>query len=156
MDDHEIVKWSPTYSIGIRIVDEQHQGLIRLTNELFISCLKGGEVANARFLKTIRETVQYVQFHFATEEAIQKRVHYPDYAAHKKEHESFVKEVLLSVAEFNSGKKFLPNKFAKYLRDWVLTHIAVSDKKLGDYIQTLREKASRSGQGAKAPVRAGN
>jgi hemerythrin len=141
MESNEIVKWSPTYSIGIRLVDEQHQGLIKLTNELFVSCLQGGEIANAHFLKAIRETVQYVQYHFATEEAIQKRVNYPGYPAHKKEHESFVREVLLSVSEFNSGKKFLPNKFAKYLRDWVLAHIAVSDKKLGMYILSLKENS---------------
>jgi hemerythrin len=141
MDARELVKWSPSLSIGIKLVDEQHQGLIRLTNELFLSCLKGGDIANIRFLKTIRETVQYVQFHFATEEAIQRRINYPDYAAHKKEHESFVKEVLFTVAEFNSGKKFLPNKFVMYLRDWVLSHIAVSDKKLGEYIAGLKKSA---------------
>jgi hemerythrin len=142
MESREIVKWSPSLSIGIRLIDEQHQGLIKLTNELFLSCLKGGEVANARFLKTIRETVQYVQFHFSTEEAIQKRINYPDYASHKREHEEFVRQVLLSVAEFNSGKKFLPNKFVKFLQDWVLTHIAVTDKKLGEYLQVLRKRAA--------------
>jgi hemerythrin len=142
MEKHEIVTWSPSYAIGIKLIDEQHQGLIRLTNELFLSCLKGGDVANARFLKAIRETVQYVQYHFATEEAIQKRIHFPGYAEHKKQHESFVKEVLIAVAEFNSGKKFLPNKFAKYLRDWVLSHIAVSDKEIGTYIHSLRGKSA--------------
>ncbi|WP_010257106.1 bacteriohemerythrin [Treponema primitia] len=153
MESREIVKWSPSLSIGIKLVDEQHQGLIRLTNELFLSCLKGGDVANARFLKTIRETVQYVQLHFATEEAIQKRINYPEYASHKKQHESFVKEVLLTVAEFNSGKKFLPNKFAMYLRDWVLTHIAVSDKKLGEYIQNMRKKSAQAAAAANASAR---
>ena len=140
MAHNEIVKWSQSLSVGIKLIDEQHEGLVKLTNELFLSCLKGGDVANARFLKTIRETVQYVQYHFATEEAIQKRLKYPGYASHKKEHEAFVKQVLLAVAEFNSGKKFLPNKFVKFLQDWVLTHIAVTDKKLGDYIELLRKK----------------
>ncbi|MDR2759459.1 MAG: hemerythrin, partial [Spirochaetaceae bacterium] len=67
---------------------------------------------------------------------------YPDFAVHKKEHEEFVKQVLEEVKAFEEGKKFIPNVFVRFLRDWTLTHIAMSDKKYAEYILALKKKGA--------------
>jgi hemerythrin len=140
MQESSLVEWSDKYRIGIPLIDEQHKKLIDMTNELYSGCLAGDEAANAYFLKTIHEAVDYVRFHFSTEEKILERINFPGLAAHKKEHEDFVRELLQQVQAFQEGKKFVPNIFVRYLRDWVLTHIAVSDKLYALYLTEMKKK----------------
>jgi hemerythrin len=138
MAENNIVSWHNSYSIGIPLIDEQHKELINLTNKLFNSCIQGNESSKIIFMRTIRGAVDYVGYHFSTEEKVMERINYPGLAPHKKEHADFVKEVLHEVENFKSGKKFTPISFVHYLKDWVLTHIAVTDKLLGDYLLKIK------------------
>jgi hemerythrin len=138
----EFVTWEDRYGLGIPVIDEQHRELLRLTNALYDSCREGKEVAQADFKDVIHSTVDYVKFHFTAEEKIMEKVNYPESAEHKKEHESFVKKVIEEVKNFESGKSFVPNTFVRFLREWILTHIAVSDKKYAEYIQHLKKQGN--------------
>jgi hemerythrin len=140
MANQDIVQWKDTYSVGIKLIDDQHKGLINMTNDLFLSCLKGDDVARRFFKKVIRGAVDYIKVHFDTEEKIMRKINYPGYAAHKREHEDFVAEVLLRVKDFEEGRKFVPNVFARFLKEWVLTHIAMSDKQYGHFIWAMRHQ----------------
>jgi hemerythrin len=140
MESNEIVRWHRSYSIGIPLIDAQHMELINLTNRLHESCMKGREASQSGFLKTVRGAVDYTGYHFSTEEKIMERIAYPGYQVHKKQHTDFVREVLREVDDFASGKKFTPNAFVYFLKDWVLTHIAVTDKKLGEYLINLKKQ----------------
>ncbi|MDR2247138.1 MAG: bacteriohemerythrin [Treponema sp.] len=140
MKDDILIEWDDRYSMHIRFIDDQHKELINLTNRLYKGCLGGDETACSYFMEAIRGTVDYVKYHFSTEEKMLESIHYPDLAQHKKEHESFVKRVLEDVRKFQTGKKFIPNEFVRYLKDWVLTHIAIEDKKYSEYILNLKKK----------------
>jgi hemerythrin len=133
-----IVTWQNSYSVGIQLIDDQHKELINLTNKLWASCMKGRDASKAIFMQAIRSAVEYVDYHFSTEEKIMERINYPEYGAHKREHTAFVKEVLSQVEDFTNGKEFAPQSFVHYLKDWVLTHIAVCDKKLGHYLVSMK------------------
>jgi hemerythrin len=139
MAENNIVAWNNSYSVGIPLIDDQHKELINLTNKLFNSCIQGNESSKVIFMRTIRGAVDYVGYHFSTEEKVMERINYPGIATHKKEHADFVKEVLHEVEEFKNGKKFTPISFVHYLKDWVLSHIAVSDKQMGNYILKLKK-----------------
>jgi hemerythrin len=139
MSDNIIVEWDDRYLIGIPLIDEQHKELIRSNNTLYESCLQGDEAARENFKLTIQGTVDYVKFHFGAEEQILKNVNYPEFAAHKRRHENFVKQVLEEVKNFEEGKKFVPNLFVRFLRDWILTHIAMEDRKYAEYIINLKK-----------------
>ncbi|MFQ3621094.1 MAG: bacteriohemerythrin [Spirochaetales bacterium] len=132
----KLVEWDEKLSVGFSAIDEQHKKLIDITNRLFEACVQGKEAANAEFKTIVKEAVAYVKTHFAYEEELLKKVQYPAYAAHKAEHEEFVKKILQEVRDFESGKPFVPNNFARYLRDWTLEHIAVSDKKYQPFLRT--------------------
>ena len=99
-DNNVFVQWQNTYSVGIRLVDEQHMELIKLTNKLFLSCMASKEKTKDAFIDTVREAVDYVGYHFSTEEKIMDRINYPDYTIHKREHADFVREVFNKVEEF--------------------------------------------------------
>jgi hemerythrin len=147
MNDDILVEWDNKYSIGIRMIDDQHKELITLTNTLFKGCLIGTDTAIAYFLGTIRGTVEYVKYHFTAEEKLLEEIEYPLplLERHKEQHRSFVLKILEDVKSFQDGKKFVPNAFVRYLKDWILSHIAVMDKQYAVYIENYKTRESLDG-----------
>jgi hemerythrin len=135
-----VVKWDNAYSVGVKLIDDQHKELIRLTNELALGVEKGGAEAEIYFMKVIQGAVRYVKTHFTTEEIIMERLKFPEYLSHKKEHEDFVAEVLRDVKAFEEGQKLVPLEFAQFLQQWVLNHIDKSDKKYAFFFDELRAR----------------
>ena len=135
----DIVTWHRSYSVNIPLIDAQHMELINLTNKLYHGCMRGRENTKETFMSVLRGAIDYVGYHFSTEEKIMERINYPEYSAHKREHTAFVKEVLSQVEDFTNGKEFAPQSFVHYLKDWVLTHIAVCDKKLGNHLVNMKK-----------------
>ena len=138
MKDYEQVQWSEVYSVQYKAIDDQHKELVRMTNELLGACKKGSNKADTFFMKTIQGAVNYAKTHFATEEVYMDKVAYPEYQLHKKEHEGFVEEVLRQLKIFEEGKSE-PIEFAGFLKNWLLNHIAVSDKKYAPYLSAIKE-----------------
>ncbi len=132
----DFVEWEDRYSVGIKKIDSQHKQLIKFTNELFNSCTQGQDEANETFRKILKDVVEYVKTHFSDEEALMLEHGYSGYADHKHQHEGFVLKVLEQVGAFESGKKFIPNQFVRYLRDWLLEHIAISDHAYCDFFHS--------------------
>jgi hemerythrin len=139
-DLSDFVKWEERYLINIPFIDEQHKELVHLTNELYQGCLMGDDVARDYFMKTIKGVVDYVGKHFYAEEKMLENVSYPGLGTHKNQHENFVKKILEEVKSFQDGRKFVPNVFVRYLRDWILSHIAVEDKLYAEYIFNLKKQ----------------
>ncbi|MDR0411185.1 MAG: bacteriohemerythrin [Treponema sp.] len=142
MSDEVFVAWDDRYSVGIPAIDRQHQELLILTNELYNACQHGDVAAREHFRGVIHKAVEYVKFHFSAEEQIMEKIKFPRIAEHKREHESFVRQVLENVGEFESGRQFVPNSFVRFLKDWILTHIAMSDQKYHAYIIELKQHAA--------------
>ena len=130
----ELVTWSDDFSVHNETIDAQHKELVRMTNEFYAGCQMGGVMAKVYFLKTIQGAVNYVKTHFATEEEIMQKAQYPEYEVHKKQHEDFVSHVFQEVKIFEEHDNPDPAGFVKFLMNWVLNHIAESDKKYVPYI----------------------
>jgi hemerythrin len=139
MAEQEFMSWEKRYMLGIPVIDEQHHELVRLINTLYEACLSG-ETTDA-FKTALKGAVDYVKVHFADEEKFQEQIKYPDVAAHKAEHTAFVQKVLETLRDFEKGSTFVPNTFVRFLKEWVLTHIAISDQKYADYYLRLKSAA---------------
>jgi hemerythrin len=134
--DHALIVWEDKYLVHCELIDEQHKGLVDMTNELLRGCKAENGKADVIFIKTVRKAAEYAQTHFSTEEKYMLQVNYPDFEAHKKEHESFVAEVVAQIKAFEENRND-PCVFAGFLKDWLLTHIAVSDQKYAPYLKGL-------------------
>jgi hemerythrin len=77
-----------------------------------------------------------------------ENIKYPRLAEHKKEHEDFVLKMVGDVQSFQGGRKFVPNNFVRFLKDWVLSHIAISDTQYAKYIRDLKKQGRLSGSRA--------
>ena len=135
--DEDSVCWDDAYSVDFELIDNQHKELVRMTNTLFNGCKMGSTAADAAFVQTIRGAVEYAQTHFYTEEKFMKLSDYPEMAVHKQEHDSFVTTVINAVKDFEDGKS-QPLELARFLKKWLLTHIAQSDKKYSPYLTRFK------------------
>jgi hemerythrin len=122
----DFVTWEPRYDTGIPSVDLQHKKLIEFTNALFEACREGR--ADAGFKSVVKNAVEYVKFHFTDEEEMMKSKGYEEFPSHKAEHDAFTRQVLGQVSDYMEGRPFVANNFVRFLRDWLLSHIAVTDK----------------------------
>jgi hemerythrin len=140
-----LVTWKEQYATGIKLIDEQHQELVNLTNKLYQACLEGQEMVEAVFKEAMSRMVNYVRFHFNAEQQLLEQIKYPQYLDHKKQHETLVKDILEAVRDYETGKKFVPNNFVRTLTDWVFGHIAIYDKRYAEYAAELKARGLLTG-----------
>jgi hemerythrin len=140
----ELVSWSPTFSVGIKFIDDQHKELLKITNDLFNHCVDDEEKEKEYFKKVIQGAVDYTKVHFSTEEKLMLATKYSGYTEHKREHDAFVLTVVDEVRSFHAGYPFDLIKFTRFLKEWILTHIAISDKQ---YFVYFRRIATRKADG---------
>jgi hemerythrin len=125
--------WSPNYSVAIGSVDAQHQSLFAIARELHTAMMAGqGKASLARILDRL---VQYTAVHFAHEERLMRLHDYPDFAAHKIEHDALVRQVLNFQDDFRSGRATVTVQLLQFLCDWLLKHIQGSDLKYAPYLK---------------------
>ena len=139
------VEWEERFNLGIPALDWQHQKLVQLTNDLHLACLQNPETAYSYFIETAHKMVTYVRYHFSTEEKLMLLLEFPEYPNHKKQHESFIKEVLNQNKKFIQKNHLVPNRFVHYLKEWILSHIAVYDKAMAAFFLSTKyhEKLER-------------
>jgi hemerythrin len=143
--DDDLVVWSSSLSCGIKIIDDQHKELVKLVNDLFHH-VTGNETQEHDYFNTvIQEVVKYVKVHFATEEKIMIATNYSGYHEHKKEHQEFVLKTVQNIKDYQDGKRLTLSTFTKFIKDWILSHIAVMDKQYFEYFKKL---ASRKADGS--------
>lgn len=128
-----VLSWKPEFATNIRQVDADHQKLVDLINSLHDAMAAGK--ANDVLGKTLGELIAYTRKHFAAEESLMKLHGYPDYAAHKKEHEDLTKTVVELQQRFNEGKGGLTISTFTFLKDWLTKHIKGTDMKYAPYLR---------------------
>jgi hemerythrin len=120
------VLWNESYSVGIKLIDEQHKGLINILNKLYESFID--QTVGKMLEEIINELVDYSKFHFKTEEKLFAESDYPDKEKHIIEHQEFVDKINGFKTELEKGKSSLTFQLMNFLRNWLLNHIAVSDQ----------------------------
>jgi hemerythrin len=130
----EIVSWTPDLSVGQQKIDEQHQELFKRFNQV------GEAIWNGQGKEEIGNIIEfladYVNFHFADEEALMLENDYPEYSNQKSAHEGFILQVSEIKNKFEAGEatsEFVVDVITK-LGDWFKNHIKKLDKDLGDYL----------------------
>ncbi len=130
-----LVAWSDEFALGMQEIDEQHQVLIELINQVWVAVVKRVSVEQA--LPIIEELEKYTITHFTAEEIFMRELGYAGFAEHKVEHDNFVSRVAEEKAKIIGGKP-VALEMVHFLKDWLINHILVSDKA---YTQTYAKRA---------------
>ena len=133
-------KWNEKFATGIKVIDEEHQQLFFLGNQLVnvISEVREGMDKYDKIMEVLAELKSYTIYHFRHEEGLMKKADYEDYAEHKEYHEYFINkldEIEFQNIDYNQDKAALG--ILEFLADWIKNHIVKTDRK---YIKVLIEK----------------
>ncbi len=128
-----LIPWDESYNLGIREIDEQHQSLVALINQLHDAML--AQKTRTVLGEIIQEMAKYTEFHFGTEERYFDEYGYPEALAHKREHDEFIQKV----AEFSKnqelGKIMLSMDIINFLQDWLIDHIIGTDRHYAPFLK---------------------
>ena len=138
-DNYDYLILRESLVLGIPVIDKQHANLVRIANNLQFACQNNTKSTTHRFMQAVREAIDFVRQHFHTEEKLMLLSSYPDYREHKREHGDFIWEILNNSKEFQDGQNFLPQKFVRFLNEWIKYHIGVSDKAFADFFITVNK-----------------
>lgn len=130
-----ILKWSDSLSVGNRQIDDDHKHLFGLLDKLQ-DAMKQGK-ANTVISNIMDELVQYTVSHFRREEQFMQRIAYPDFVAHKSEHDKLIAEVSDLQVRLKNGSLTLSLSVNQFLSDWLNRHIMNSDTKLAKALASV-------------------
>jgi hemerythrin len=123
-----LITWKPEFSVGVESVDFEHEQMIKLINEIY------DEMQTHRDADSIEQFIGDVHFaisaHFALEERLMRDASYPEFEAHKEDHEELLDQLrdLMDklVADPEQGFDLLQEN----LSDWFERHFATFDARL--------------------------
>jgi len=129
--------WSQSLAVGIAAVDDQHRELFRRVDSLLEATVDGNSAEATRMLGFLAE---YVEFHFAAEEALMRDHRYPGLEAHLAEHMYLRNQVMLVEEEYRRSGPVpaLVSRMQHLLADWLRTHVGISDSAMARFMRRAR------------------
>lgn len=126
-------QWDRSLETGDALVDDEHRAIYELVNQMYAHIAAGEE--QEIVADSLDRIVEYARVHFAHEEALMTRTGYPDLQHHCALHREFSAETDRLALEELAGVSFSPLGLTEFLRDWLERHIAVEDRRIGDYLR---------------------
>jgi hemerythrin len=129
------IAWDESLSVGVDVIDRQHQTWIARYNSVVDAIGSAG--ATAPVVSTLDFLLDYTGYHFATEEGIMREAGYPEFEGHQAKH------VALREAVANLGEDFeeegsttaLGEAVETLLGNWLIQHIKNTDQRFGAYVR---------------------
>ncbi|MFB1011226.1 MAG: bacteriohemerythrin [Thiopseudomonas sp.] len=129
----QFMPWSQDLEIGIGEVDEQHQWLVNLTNQLHTH-MNEGQLDPQRIGDCLEQLMDYTMNHFIAEEELLKRHGYPDTDEHIRQHNQFCQQVMALQDRHEAGER-VGNEAVDLLKNWLINHITRIDRDYVDYFR---------------------
>ncbi len=129
--------------LGIKLLDEQHQRLVGIINQLY-EIVEQPEPATAEepLHDIIDQLVDYAYYHFQTEELLFEKYQYPQSFAHISEHKYFTSELGRLAARFANERgdterlrQPLQLDILAFLTNWLINHICFCDRGFANYLK---------------------
>lgn len=128
----EFVKWTPKNSVLVSKMDDEHKNLFEITNKIGNIVLNASDDKES-LISIVEELLNYTKNHFKHEEDFLR-----DIAYNKKEldfqegqHRIFINKIKEFKESIEIHNKKPSIEMIEFLRDWLLNHIDIEDKKYG-------------------------
>lgn len=123
---------STNLSIGIEEIDEQHQIMLRLINDIqrAIDSQKGTAIID----DLLRQLFYYTRIHFLVEESLMRNIQYPEFEKHRAAHQALLDECMNIRSQIQAGQ-MTHQQLMEYLAFWFNNHIRHADKDYSEHLQ---------------------
>ncbi|MEY4768368.1 MAG: hypothetical protein RL637_1007 [Pseudomonadota bacterium] len=119
--------WQEHYKLGDRKIDEEHEDLFALANQLLSSDNQES------LLQIMKQLSAHVKEHFHEEEELMQQIKFPSYQQHQKEHAQMLSN-LLSIEHNISHNDWKTENIVDFVDRWT-KHIIHSDMRFNRYLK---------------------
>jgi hemerythrin-like metal-binding protein len=126
------MEWNDSLAVHQPAIDADHKRLVELVNRLHDAMMarQGAQTVGG----VLNDLIDYTKTHFGREEDLMKTRAYPQYLAHKAEHDKLVQQAIDLQRKFASGAVTITLETMDFLRDWLFNHIMKVDQQLGKWL----------------------
>jgi hemerythrin len=129
------IVWDSRYNVGIEELDEQHQQLLRLINELDEFVEAGGKhIGKPSCFEALNALIKYADTHFRTEERYMEQHGYPMEASQREKHSDFMDRIFELTEESQKGDLLAFFKITNFLKNWYISHVLGMDQEYKDFL----------------------
>ncbi|OGM93154.1 hypothetical protein A2372_01965 [Candidatus Wolfebacteria bacterium RIFOXYB1_FULL_54_12] len=124
--------WTSEYSVGVQLVDEQHQHFFAIANKL-ASISREKSPDREALSNLFGELGDYALYHLSTEESFFRGFNYEDTATHVAAHDAYrdmiANRFMNEIQKPDVDVQKLAEEMAMYSGTWLQEHILGMDKK---------------------------
>lgn len=119
------IQWLSEWGIGVPMVDQDHQTLVELINQVF-ACIDGPE-EYATLGSVLSALADYTDSHFHREERLMAECSYPNLAEHHAIHVELAAAVRRISDRYRSEQGLRATEVLEFLEHWLVEHILKED-----------------------------
>mgnify|MGYP001548219858 CR=1 FL=1 len=126
--------WTETMTCYVSKIDQQHRYMIERFADYVLKI--NNKTQNDEIMKMLKVLQSYSVEHFRTEESYMKKVNYPLFSEHQKEHGKYVVRYKYMLTQYQDNKSIevLKENIAHSL-NWFLNHVRDWDTKAGFFMK---------------------
>jgi hemerythrin len=124
--------WTQEYSVNIAVLDEQHQELFKIVNELDQAVRHGN--GNTAIDPILHKLVHYALSHFLAEESLMRQHDFPGLLTHCSQHQMFRAKIADFLAEHRAGKADVPALLLLFMQEWLKKHVLKADQEYSSFL----------------------
>ncbi len=130
-------EWTPLFETGLAEVDQQHQRLVQLVNQLSQDVDSASE---AHIDQALQALAEYTVYHFQCEERIMGEAGVAAAHAehHRQTHQRFIGQVGEWLQRRKNGEAISLRQLLDFLANWLVFHILGDDQSLGRQVIAIR------------------
>lgn len=121
------IKWTDSYSVGVKEIDHQHQKMFDIINKLYD--LSDKPKSKEDFDAVVKELVDYANYHFSTEEKYFDKFNYAEKEGHEHIHMQYSVKIVEFQTRVSDNLGPLLSEMLDFLQDWWVGHINGTDKR---------------------------
>lgn len=133
------VVWGQNLCVGIQQIDDEHQNLVAILNQLD-AAMKNGK-GNRVMTEILSKLLQYTQMHFEAEEKFMVECAYPKTQLHQAQHRQLVEKLVKFQVKFEKNGYRITSDMMDFLTYWLTNHILGDDKTFAQFFNAAKSKS---------------
>ena len=129
-----LIEGSPDLLTSIDEIDEQHDRIISLINQLYEAFVQ--EKSKKEIKELLKNMTDFTSYHFSTEERYFKQFGYENTIYHTQEHKLFIDKISDFRKAYQAGKNFDTAEIMLFMKQWIENHFGETDH---EFIQLFIE-----------------
>lgn len=122
-----LLSWKPEYSVKNSELDNHHEHLFLLLNNVYENVMSSLEVDSV--LPLIEELTEYTRSHFIAEEQFMRDIQFQGLDEHISKHREFTNKIESIKIHYHGNNLEVTQELLIVLGEWLLGHVLKEDRK---------------------------